>query len=419
MRAFSAKKVILLTTTLLTAVAVSANATEAEQIKKALVEDAKPYIDVRYRFENVDQEGFAKDANASTVRTKLGYKTGSYHDVSAVLEFENVTLVGNDHYNDTINGKTSLPTVADPESTEVNQAYLTYSGLPDTTIKLGRQGVNLDNQRFVGTVGFRQNDQTYDSVVLANTSIPNTTLVYGFVDNVNRVFSDDHPNGNLGTQTHLVNASYSGFDFGKFTGYGYLIDLDKISLSNLSSKTFGLRFDGSYNCTHIDGVKWLYTAEYANQSDHGDNTTNYNADYYTLEGGAAYKGFTAKAGFEFLGSDNNGTVSFQTPLATGHKFNGWADKFLTTPVAGLEDVYGLVKYKFSDINEVVNDTEILVAYHDFSAENGGADYGTEWNAQISRSFMEHYNVAVKYADYNAETVSTDTQKLWLTLGAKF
>ncbi len=419
MKHFLLKKPTIIATALLAASSISAGANELEKLENALVKDAKPYIDLRYRFENVDQEGFSKDANASTLRTKLGYKTGSYHNFSALLEFENVTVIGNDHYNDTINGKTTLPTVADPESTEVNQAYLAYTGLPDTTIKLGRQDVNLDNQRFVGTVGFRQNNQTFDSAVIANTSIPDTTLIYGFVDNVNRVFSDDHANGNLGTQTHLMNASYSGFEFGKFTAYGYLIDLDKNSLSSLSSKTFGLRFNGSHKCDHVEGLKFLYAAEYANQSDHGDNATDYSADYYNVEGGVAYSGLTVKAGFESLGSDNNGTVSFQTPLATGHKFNGWADKFLTIPVAGLEDIYGSVSYKFSGVHKIIDDTKVVVAYHDFSAEDGGADYGTEWNAKIARPFMKHYNVSVTYADYNADTVSTDTQKLWITLGAKF
>lgn len=416
---FSRKKVVLFAGVVCATVGFSANATESASLEKALTSDAKPYIDLRYRFENVDQTGFAKDANASTLRTNLGYKTGSYHDISALLEFQNVALIGNDHYNDTINGKTTLPTVADPDSTEVNQAYVAYAGIPKTTITLGRQGVNLDNQRFIGTVGFRQNDQTYDSVVLANTMIPNTTLIYGFVDNVNRIFGDDSPNGNLGTSTHLINASYSGFSFGKFTGYGYLIDLDKLSLSALSSKTFGLRFNGAHDCPIIKGVKWNYTAEFANQKNFGDNTTDYSANYYNVEVGPSYKGLSVTAGFESLGSDNVGTVSFQTPLATGHKFNGWADKFLTTPAAGLEDIYGVISYSFSDINKVLDGTKVTVAYHDFSAEHGGADYGTEWDAEISRNFMQHYTAGIKYADYQAETVSTDTKKIWFTLGAKF
>ena len=419
MKKLSAKKIILLASTLLTASAVSANANEAEKFKDALVTDATPYLDIRYRLENVNKEGTPKNANASTVRTKLGYKTGAYHGVSGVVEIENVTQVGNDHYYDGLNNKSNLPTVTDPESTELNQAYLTYSGIADTTVSVGRQAVNLDNQRFVGSVGFRQNDQTVDAIVLANTSLADTTLIYGFVDNVNRINGDDHADGNLGTQTHLINASYDGFDFGKFTGYGYLINLDKASVATLSSKTFGVRFTGEEEYDLVDGMKWLYTAEYAVQSDHGNNPTSYNADYYTLEGGVAYKGLTAKAGIESLGSDNGGTVAFSTPLATGHAFNGWTDTFLSTPTTGLNDVYGTVSYKFSDVNDILDGTKLAVTYHDFSADTGGANYGTEWDAKICRSFMKNYTASVAYADYTADRFSTDTQKLWVTLGAKF
>ena len=38
-----------------------------------------------------------------------------------------------------------------------------------------------------------------------------------------------------------------------------------------------------------------------------------------------------KLGYEELGS-NAGLYGLQTPLATLHAFNGWADKFLVTPV---------------------------------------------------------------------------------------
>ena len=407
---------VLLTTTSIASVA-PVHAESTDLLKKALIDDATPYIDVRYRYENVDQNGIAKDANASTLRTKLGYKTGKLHDLSATLEFENVAYLGNENFNNTINGKTTHPVVADPDSTEVNHAFLTYTGIPDTTLQVGRQPFNLDNQRFIGTVGWRQNDQSYDAAAVINTSLQDTTLIYGFVDNVNRIFSDDHPLGNLETSTHVINASYNGWKYGKLTGYGYLIDLDDAAVFGLSSKTFGVRFTGA---TPIkEDVKLLYTAEYARQSDHGDNPTNYNADYYALEGGAGYKGLTAKVGYEVLGSDNGGTVSFQTPLATLHAFNGWADKFLTTPAAGLEDLYASVSYKVSGVNETVDGTQLAVAYHDFSAETGGADYGSEWNASIGRDFMEHYSVLLKYADYNADSFATDTQKIWVQFGVKF
>jgi len=381
------------------------------------------YVNFRYRLENVDDSAFAKEATASTLRTRLGYKTKSFHDFSVLLEIENITEIGSDDYNSTTNGKAGLPVIADPEDTAINQLALTYAGVEDTTLVLGRQVLNLDNQRFIGTVGFRQNDQTYDVMTVINQSIPDLTVRYFYVWNVNRINGDDHPLGDLGSNTHIINASYSGFgDIGTLTGYGYLIDFDDdAAVVGLSSKTFGLRFKGSQPVT--DDVKVLYTAEYATQSDHGDNATSYNADYFRLIGGAVYKSVTAKIGYEQLGSDNGGTVSFQTPLATGHAFNGWADKFLTTPVAGLEDIFGSLGYTLKQPFGAgpVQSLEFLGVYHDFSTEKGSQDLGTEFDARVVAKILDHYSVSLKLADYEADSGSgtSDAQKIWFTLGASF
>ena len=381
------------------------------------IKGGEAYLKFRYRYENVDQEPFADDARASTLRTLLGYTTQEYHNFSVVLEAENVTVIGNDLYNDTVHGVTNRPVVADPRGTEVNKAYLNYTGIDATVVRVGRQDHNLDNQRFIGTVGWRQNDQMYDSAAIINNALPDTTLVYSYVDNVNRIFGDDHPFGDLDTTTHVINASYDGFKVGKLTGYGYLIDLDDSAVAGLSSATYGLRFTGKTAVN--EQATLLYTAEYARQSDHGDNPVSYDADYYTLELGAAIGGFTARAGIESLGSDNNETVSFQTPLATLHKFNGWADKFLTTPGAGLEDVYADLTYKVKADNSILNGTLLKVVYHDFSAESGGADYGTEWDLLVKKQFNKHYGVLFKYANYDSDGFATDTQKFWVMLTANF
>jgi hypothetical protein len=386
-------------------------------LKRVLIDEATPYIDARYRFESVDQAGLSKNANASTLRTKFGYKTGKIYDFSLTAEIENVSYLGNDNFNNTVNGKGAYPTVADPDVTEVNHLFISYTGVEDTSFLLGRQPLNLDNQRFIGTVGWRQNDQTFDAATIINKSIADTTLMYSYISNINRIFSDDHPQGDLNTDTHVINASYNGIPYGKLTGYGYIVDINNAAVFGLSSKTFGARFNGSTQAN--EGVKLLYTAEYAVQTDHGDNPTNYNADYYHLQAGLGFKGITAKAGYEVLGSDN-GAASFKTPLATLHAQNGWADKFLNTPANGLQDTYGSLFYKVNNTGSKLADGTVLgVVYHDFSADNGGADYGTEWDAVIKRNFMKHYSVMLKYADYQADTFATDTKKVWLQLGAKF
>ena len=96
--------------------------------------------------------------------------------------------------------------------------------------------------------------------------------------------------------------------------------------------TYGIRFSGS---TQAGDTKLLYSAEFASQSSESVSS-NFDADYLMLEAGAVFKGVTAKVGYEELGSDN-GAYGFSTPLATLHKFNGWADQFLGTPAQGLVD----------------------------------------------------------------------------------
>ena len=371
----------------------------AETLVEA-VSGGKVSASLRYRYERVDQDNALKNANASTLRTRLGYMSGDYHDFGVFLEFENITNLGDDRFNSTTNGKTRFSVVADPDATEVNQAFLQYQGLPATTLKLGRQRILLDNQRFIGNVGWRQNEQTFDAVTAVNTSLPDTRATAGFISNVNRIFGDDSPMGDFEMDSPFVNLNYAGLPFGAFTAYGYLLDFDD-SPAN-STKTFGLRFTGA--TTAGQGPKLLYTAEYARQSDYQDNPKDFDLDYYFVEGGAEIRGITAKLGYEVL--EGNGTDAFQTPLATLHAFNGWTDQFLVTPANGLEDLYATVGTSIQGV-------KLLGVYHAFFANEGDADYGTEWGLLATRKFADHYTLGVKYAAYEAEDFSVDADKLWL------
>jgi len=387
---------------------------DAEESLVEAIADTKPYIDARYRFEHVDQDGFTKNANASTLRTRLGLQTGEFHGVSILAEAENIAHLGSARFNSTNNARTQYPTVADSRATEVNQLYGQYTGLANHTFRFGRQRVILDNARFVGNVGFRQNEQTYDSFAVINTSLPDTTAVYGYVWNVNRIFGDRSDVGNFGTSTHLLNASYGGFDLVTPTAFAYLIDLTDTGLGESSIATYGLRLSGKTEIA--DGFKALYTAEFAHQNDYASATIGKSLDYYTAEVGIAAAKLagefdvTVKLGYEVLEGD--GTNGFQTPLATLHAFNGWADKFLATPSGGIEDAYVKLGVKAYGVN-------FLAAYHDFGAERGGLDHGSEWNLRIARKFYDHLTLAVKYANYDADNTSTDTEKIWLTAGVKF
>ncbi len=377
------------------------------------IADGDAGLDLRYRLELVDQDGFNKNATASTLLTKLWYKTAEVNGFSAYVEGTNVLVLGSETYNNTVNGNTSRPVVADPDVTEFNQGYVQYKN-DDFTLKAGRQGINLGNQRFVGTVGFRQNDQTYDAAAAILTPTKELTAIYGYVWNVNRIFGNDHPFGDLDTETQVVNVIYSGFEFAKITAYAYLIDLNDAPVFGLSSSTYGARLEG--NKAVSENLKLGYEIEYASQSDYKDNPNDYSADYWNASLSASSSGFTGQIGYELLGSDNG--VAFQTPLATLHKFNGWADKFLSTPGAGLEDLNASVAYKVPG-ETGLGGTLFKLVYHDFSSDVGNSSYGSEIDALISKKVTKYITASVKAAFYNADGFATDTNKIWFTLGAKF
>lgn len=367
----------------------------------------RPLLNVRLRYETVDQPTFTENADALTLRVRAGFETGKAWDTSFLIDFDWVeSLVGD--YNSTTNGNIGFPVVADPQVVELNRIQLTNTSIPGTKVVLGRQRIMLDDSRFVGNVGWRQNEQTFDALRIINTSIEGLTIDVTYLIQVNRIFGDESPMGRFNGDTFLVNASYD-FGFGKLTGFAYLIDLNE-ALAN-SSKTFGARFAGK---TGSNGFTFLYSASIANQTDYRDNPLDYDVMYYAAELGVKYAGFLLAGGWESLGGD--GAKGFSTPLATLHKFNGWADIFLGTPANGLEDFYIKGGYTIKDVGPF-STLKFLAFYHWFDPENGGPSYGKELDLMFSATW-KNLTFLVKYADYDADTFGVDTEKLWVQLEFK-
>jgi hypothetical protein len=380
------------------------------------IKDSKPYIDLRHRYEYVDQKGIENNANASTLRTKIGVKTGEYKGVSAVLEGQNILAIGGEKYNSGVNSKTNYPTVPDAENSWINQAYLGWKVEPKTKISLGRQSINLDNQRFIGSVAWRQNDQTLDGVNIKSEFFNNFSLFYMHSNRINRVFGSKSAVGKFEGNIDLFNGSYDGFKGFKITAYNYLLGVDELSAN--SSKTTGARVAGSIKIN--DSAKFLLALEYADQRNYKNNPTTYRADYYLIEPGFSVGNFMAKLGREVLSGNGttNGKGSFQTPLATLHAFNGWADKFLTTPANGLVDNYGSLEYKIACEHFLKNTTTQFV-YHDFLAQKTNDHYGREYDFQVLKEFNKNLNIGAKLAHYSANQLYTNTTKFMLTTQVKF
>ncbi|MCB9986800.1 MAG: alginate export family protein [Rhodospirillales bacterium] len=385
-------------------------------------EDAKtgitPFGQVRLRYENVDQDGLTKDADALTARINAGLKTDKIHDFQGLVELQAIQHLSQDNFNDGVNGKATYPTVSDPQNAEINQLWLAWSGLPGVEAKVGRQAVNWDNQRFVGSVDWRQNDQTLDSALLSYTGIEKLTLQYGYLWNINRITGGDHTLGDIESNSHIARASYALAPWLTATAYGLSLDFD--NWATKSSRTYGLRLTGDVPVT--EGWTGFYELEAAKQNDAHNNTANYSEGYFLVSPGIKGYGLNIQPGYEKLGG--NGTSSFQTPLATLHKFNGWADKFLDTPANGLEDTFINVSYTLPESVAPLNGIVLSAAWHDYNADRTSTDYGTEADFSVKKSFKgpdytKGIDVILKYADYNADGLYTDTQKAWAQVDVKF
>ncbi|MFD1218152.1 alginate export family protein [Microbulbifer celer] len=350
----------------------------------------------RGRSEFVDSEG-GSDVDLTSIKTRLTFSSASYQGLSLLLEMDDVT-----HVTEFEGG------VGDPEGTEVNQALLIYK-FADTSLKYGRQRILLDNQRFVGGVGFRQNEQTYDGFSVANTSLEDTSLFAARVRNVNRIFGEDSPLGDHTNDTYLLNAKYAGLPLGVLTGYAYL--LDNKDAAAFSTDTYGARFAGNAG-------EFGYTVEYATQSSAANNPADYDADYLLAEGKLKLGQFTLSGGYELLGADGD-KGQFITPLATLHKFQGWADKFLGGGTGnipgGIEDVYMSLGTKLGNVKLAVN-------YHQLNSDDSsvsGMDRLGSEHGFLAATSLAGVNLSLKYSSFTADDYSTDTDKLWLTAAANF
>lgn len=380
--------------------------TDNTSITEAIMK-GKADINLNIRYETVDQDNALKDADAITLRTRLTYKTGSFKGFSSLIEFEDSRVVlGLDDYNNTLGKNTDHSVIADPETTELDQFFLQYK--QDSFVaKAGRQVITMDNHRFVGHVGWRQDRQTFDAVKLAFEPAKGLKLDYAYLTQRNRIFADGK---DINSSDHLINVSYKT-PIGKLTGYSYLLEVDNNTDNGLD--TFGIRLNGK---TSIKEQDITYQLEYASQ-DADTASTSYSADYVLAEVGTKVSGLGIKFGYELLGSDF-GDYGFSTPLATLHKFNGWADQFLGTPKEGLQDIYASIGGKIAG-------GKWAVAYHKFDADEASEtvdDLGSEIDAVFAKKFSKHYTAGIKLAAYSAgdDTAGkVDANKVWIWANAKF
>lgn len=361
--------------------------------------DAKvrPIVDVRYKTTAVGREDFVERGIAHTLRARIGFEATPLEGVSFLFEGEGVANF-NDHFNSTTNGYTQYPTVADAEALEINRGQVAFTLIPKTKITLGRQRINIANQRFIGAVDFRQNQQTFDAARVELKPSENLSAEYVYIDRVHRVFGDANPKGEFNSDSHVARVAYDAKSAGKFSAYTVLLDLKDDA--NLSSSTWGLRHTNVVPLSRENkGLELSYAVEFARQSDFAANPIDYTANYVLTEGTLSRGRVSFNAGYERLGGD--GTIGFSTPLATLHRFQGFADAFKKTPKYGVEDIYaGFSVYRSNVFG--VKKIIFSAAGHHFESARGNDVLGQELDLMLAFKFNKHVSAKLKGAVFERQ-----------------
>jgi len=393
----------------------------------------KLILEVRARYESVDQTKTATlkdDASAFTIRTRLGWETAEFAGFKGLIEFEDVRQAGPEHYAVNVPGaataplngadKARYPIVNDPDVTELNRAQLTWTPSAALQVVAGRQRILLDDQRFVGNVGWRQDEQTFDAV-RADVALGRFKATYAYVSHVNRILGELR---DWDSDSHLLNATWSPAEALRLQGFVYALDFGNSAVN--SSLTKGVKASGK---TWVGLYQLAYNATYAKQSDYHHNTPNFDLAYFGGDVSGTFDIYTVKASYESLEGD--GTRGFTTPLATVHAFQGWSDAFVSPGgnksfVDGIEDANLSFNAKPRFKRAYLFNTDILVRYHDFDDQRTGANLGHEWDVALAAAITPKLSIQLKYADFQREkTVPAGTAtppasrtKAWFTLEYK-
>jgi len=372
----------------------------------------KPLLDARLRYEHVDQDGLPEKADAATARVRAGVEAKS-GALSALVEGQGTLALVADYY-DGLQGTATRPLVADPENVALYRAQLQYK-TKLLMLTAGRQRIALDDERFVGAVNFRQNGQTFDAVRAEVTPHAGFKIDAAYAWSHRTLWGVE----GVGARQQAVsgdfvfaNAGYAS-TIGTFSGFAYLVDEDEAAVNGfrLASQTYGVRLAGT---RPVGSAKLAYQFSYGSQSDYHRNPNDYRVDYYLADAMVDVGGFKLGAGYEVLGAaDGTAFTSFQTPLATGFKFQGWADKFLTTPPDGVRDLYGSVGYGWKKWGGMSN-IALQAAYHRFESDRIVRHYGNEIDL-LASARLGKTALSVRYAAYDADLFATDTQKFWLQM----
>jgi opacity protein-like surface antigen len=377
------------------------------------LKEGKISADIRYRFEMFERDGepFTAPAYAPTLKISLGYATPSFHGFSAFAQGVAILATGPADYSiptSPSQNRPDRPAILDPKSLELGQGYLRWTGGPQNKrleLTVGRQEIMLNDGRFITISTWRQDHQTFDAAKLKAELPWHVSFSYAFLNRAYRVMGHDATDGKPPMHSHLLDLAWRKGDKVNVSLYGVLLGFRAPSDFNLATQTFGLRATGPFQFNQNWGA--VYTAEFANQRNFGNNPNMVNANYYLGELGPAWRGFSVLGGYALLGG-RSVTDKLSTPLA--HPFNGWTDLFANNPSLG--NSHGL-EARYLTANgplRLLGGVRSTLTYYDYHSDSHRIHYGNELDMALAfrvRRVSDRWEIGWRFGRYWADHLFTN------------
>lgn len=374
-------------------------------------------LDVRLRFEAVEQTG-KQDAEALTLRTRARVTSPLWSGVQFLGEIEDVRDFGVGERNSGLNGQSQFATIKDDDNTELQRFQLTWTPQPSWRVTAGRQNLSFDNNRFVGSPGWRQDKTTHDALEMRWQSEA-LTARYVYHWQVNRGPGEEF---DWDTDTHLAHLAYQWNPDHTVAGFAYLIDLtDPLAPRHRSNATWGVRANGRFEQGEWT---WSYQAMFVHQTDYGSASDAFDLGYWGAELGIARDGWSARVGLEEIEGDGQRSVA--NPLAANHGVAGWADAThgggAMGPADGLSVRYVGGGYRHRTSQSFLQSVAVGFTAWTFDFERTGLEFGEELDLYLNLGLTDRTGLSFQFADFDgveANGAAADRQKSWVFLTYRY
>jgi hypothetical protein len=362
--------------------------------------------------------------------------------VTAVFTPQAVGFWGENRQGLILGERTSAEGVSgETNNVNMHEAYMLLSnpfGIEGAILKIGRQEVNLGNQRLVGSVGWSQAGRSLDGILAGYSSDYGLAAVfYGKLnDTTNRFDAWVIPNSDA-NDTNLFVATWQG-KLNPF-GIGGTYEVTDIYVNGAGSFNINTLYGRVTPVIDLGAAKAKANVEAAFQSGDDGSGNNYGGYFFSVGGGATFTDVVAKpsvfVGYDYYSGDDgkdNDIDAFWSVLPTAHKWLGFADQiwapnfykfngaFPTTTSEGITDLY--VKLSAKPLAKVAT----LAHVHYFQTaednDNSGKTAATEVDLQAKYKYSKNLCFTIGYEFFNPDDAlgnGDSIHHLWLQADLKF